>query len=125
MNDDATCSGTFGPPNVMTDAVDNTVNQASAEIGSDYGSEFSPEEESLLDELLHAAPQLDNPNSDPDLQVKEAEHDESSQSIKLPRWILDQAHGAKKNTFSPSSGDTPPIAAARDSPVPETSKHCP
>ena len=65
----------------------------------------------------------DNPNQDPNLQVKETERDEGSHTIKLPRWMLDAVSDANQNLLSPSPpGEERLSTAATDSGVPKTSK---
>ena len=123
INDDATSAGPAVALTAMTDAAEDAVEPADAETLSDYGSEFSPEEESILDGLLHAAPQVDNPNQDPNLQVKETEHDEGSHTIKLPRWMLEAVTDANQHLLSPSLQDKDRLSTvATDSGVPKTSK---
>lgn len=55
---------------------------------SDYGSDFTPEEEEILNALLHQAPeqvQDDGPNGDPDLLLKGIENQEVPRGAKVPR----------------------------------------
>ena len=60
-----------------------------AEEASDYGSDFSiPGEEELLRGSLEPTADLDNPNLDPDLQIKDIEDNEGPKGIKIPIRLL-------------------------------------
>lgn len=51
---------------------------------SDYGSDFTPDEEEILKDLLEQAPvELDNPYTDPDLQLKEIEDDKTPRGVRV------------------------------------------
>lgn len=53
---------------------------------SDYGSEFSPDEEEILDALLHqTVNQDDGPNRDPDLLLRDIEIEEGPRGARVPR----------------------------------------
>ena len=55
---------------------------------SDYGSDFTPEEEEILNALLHQAPEQvpdDGPNGDPDLLLKGIGNEEGPRGAKVPR----------------------------------------
>lgn len=55
---------------------------------SDYGSDFTPDEEEILNALLHQAPeqvQDDGPNRDPDLLLKGIGNEEGPWVAKVPR----------------------------------------
>lgn len=55
---------------------------------SDYGSDFSPEEEEILNVLLHQTPeqvQDEGPNGDPDLLLKGIGNEEGPRGAKVPR----------------------------------------
>ena len=69
--------------------------------GSDYGSEFTPDEEEILNGLLQEAPfEPDNPITDPEHQIKETE-DALTQGVKVRRL------GHDEHSFSsPFTGDT-------------------
>lgn len=55
---------------------------------SDYGSDFIPDEEDLLNGLLQQVPdQGDNPNTDPDQQGKDVGDNEGPRGAKLPRRL--------------------------------------
>ena len=53
---------------------------------SDYGSDFTPDEEEILNALLQKTPkQDDGSNKDPDLLLKDTEHERGPRSAKIPR----------------------------------------
>ena len=55
---------------------------------SDYGSDFTPDEEEILNALLQQAPeqvQDDGPNGDPDLLLKGIENEKGPRGAKVPR----------------------------------------
>ena len=79
-------------PHINT-ATEAFVQSGDADAVSDYGSDFTAEEESLLDGLIHAGLATDNPNQDPDIQLKTIEDDEIPQQIKIPRYPFLQASG--------------------------------
>ena len=68
-----------------------------AEEVSDYGSDFTPDEEEILASLLHHDPELDNPIQDPDLQLKHPEGHEGPHGVRIPRRM----------EYQPSSQGTP------------------
>ena len=84
---------------------------------SNYGSDFSPEEEEILNGLLHQSPEQDDgPNKDPDLLLQDIEHDQSPRGARVP------LRQCAKNTLSLSSqksvaiqfdGDNGPSANSR------------
>jgi len=55
---------------------------------SDYGSDFTPDEEEILNGLLQQVPdQGDNPNTDPDQQLKDIEDNEGPRGARIPRRL--------------------------------------
>ena len=55
---------------------------------SDYGSDFTPDEEEVLNALLHQAPeqlQDDGPNRDPDILLKDIENEQGPRGARVPR----------------------------------------
>lgn len=53
---------------------------------SDYGSDFTPDEEEILNALLHQTTERDDgPNGDPDLLLKDAEDEKGPRGAKVPR----------------------------------------
>lgn len=57
------------------------------EVTSDYGSDFTPDEEEILNRLLLRGPEPDNPNTDPDLLFKDIEDNEGPRGAILPRRL--------------------------------------
>jgi len=61
------------------------------DAASDYGSDFTPDEEDILNALLKQPPDqppdLDNPNRDTDLLLKDIEEDEGPRGARLPRRV--------------------------------------
>ena len=51
---------------------------------SDYGSDFTPDEEEILNALLHI-PEDNGPNRDPDLLLKDIEGEEGPRGARVPR----------------------------------------
>ena len=52
---------------------------------SDYGSDFSPDEEEILNGLLHQTrEQDDGPNSDPGLLLHDIKHEEGPRGARVP-----------------------------------------
>ena len=69
--------------------VDGSVAQAivTDDSTSDYGSDFSPEEESILGDLLDRAyPDPDNPNEDLAVQLSRWQEDNHAHEIKIPLY---------------------------------------
>ena len=53
---------------------------------SEYGSDFSIDEEEILNELLHQSPkQDDGPNRDSDLLLQDIEHEEGPRGARVSR----------------------------------------
>ena len=53
---------------------------------SDYGSDFTPDEEEILNALLYQAPQQDDgPNRDPDLLLKDIKDEEGPRGARVFR----------------------------------------
>lgn len=53
---------------------------------SDYGSDFSPDEEEILNRLLYYNPkQDDGPVRDPDLILQDIEHETGPRGARVPR----------------------------------------
>ena len=53
---------------------------------SDYGSDFSPDEEEILNRLLYHNPkQDDGPVRDPDLILQDIEHEKGPRGARVPR----------------------------------------
>ena len=58
-----------------TDEMESSVDEQEESL-SDYGSDFTPDEEEILKGLLQGAPsEADNPIADPDLQLKDLKDD--------------------------------------------------
>lgn len=52
---------------------------------SDYGSDFTPDQEEILNALLHQTPEQDDgPNTDPDLLLKDIEDAEGPRGARMP-----------------------------------------
>jgi len=51
---------------------------------SDYGSDFTPDEEEILRSLLQGAREQNNPLTDPDLLLKDIEDNEGPRGARLP-----------------------------------------
>ena len=52
---------------------------------SDYGSDFTPDEEEILNALLYPVPeQDDNPNSDSNLVLKDIEDEQGCRGARVP-----------------------------------------
>ena len=65
---------------------------------SDYGSDFTPDEEEILNALLHQGPeqvQDDGPNRDPDLLLKGIGNEEGPRVAKVPR-----RHGQQSQEYT-------------------------
>ena len=62
---------------------------------SDYGSDFTPDEEEILNGLLDQGPNVDNPNLDPEIQLENVEDDQGCQGIKIPRRVWSQHEEAR------------------------------
>ena len=71
-----------------TETADNIEVTLERRDSSDYGSDFTLEEESLLSELLHGRPELDNPIHESDAQLRDLNEDEVPSKIKVPRRFL-------------------------------------
>ena len=72
---------------------------------SDYGSDFSPDEEEILNALLHPVPeQDDNPNSDSNLVLKDIEDEQGHRGARVP-----YSHGQQSQAHPPL-----PISQTRD-----------
>ena len=56
-----------------------------ADRNSDYGSDFTLDEEEILVGLLQQSPEVDNPIHEPDLQLKSVEDNGDPQGVRLPR----------------------------------------
>lgn len=53
---------------------------------SDYGSDFSPDQEEILNRLLYQSPeQNDCPISDPGLLLQDIEHEQGPRGARVPR----------------------------------------
>lgn len=53
---------------------------------SDYGSDFTPDEEEILKGLLQRVPDNgDNPTTDPDQRLKDIEDNEGPRGMRMPR----------------------------------------
>ncbi|KAK4695785.1 exonuclease V, partial [Lecanoromycetidae sp. Uapishka_2] len=60
---------------------------------SEYGSDFTPDEEELLSGLLQQVPdQGDNPNTDPNRQLGDIEDDEGPRGARIPRRLAREDH---------------------------------
>ena len=73
-------------PTVHNDAeldMDAPVAQT-AEGDSDYGSDFTPDEENVLNALLQQGLEDDNPNADFKIQLEDQDNDDGGQGIKIP-----------------------------------------
>lgn len=69
---------------------------------SDYGSDFTPDEEEILNALLHqTTEQDDGPNRDPDLLLKDIEDEKGPRGAKVPRRQGQQ------------SQDSPPLSLSK------------
>lgn len=84
---------------------------------SDYGSDFSPDEEVILNGLLQQVPdQGDNPNTDPDQQLKDIEGNEGPSGVRVPRRLGREQHAnhhppqtpEKRRVTIQFDGDTTP-----------------
>ena len=81
---------------------------------SDYGSEFSPEEESILGDLLYkTVPDTDNPNEDLSLQLGNFEEDDRPHEIRIPLYPFHIGDLPIKNTELSSAA---PDSASIESP---------
>lgn len=55
------------------------------DVFSDYGSDFTPDEEEILNALLHhTSEQDDSPNTDPNLLLKDIEDEERPRGARVP-----------------------------------------
>lgn len=91
---------------------------------SDYGSDFTPDEEEILNALLHQGPeqvQDDNPNTDPDLLLKGIGHEEGPRVAKVPRR---QGQQSQEYTSLPLSETSIAIRLDGDNNRPEDSTFC-
>lgn len=72
---------------------------------SDYGSDFTPDEEEILNALLHPVPeQDDNPNSDSNLVLKDIEDEQGHRGARVP-----YSHGPQSQAYPPL-----PVSKTRD-----------
>ena len=61
---------------------------------SDYGSDFSPDQEEILNRLLHQSPEQDDcPISDPGLLLQDIEHEQGPRGARVPRRQDQQTSG--------------------------------
>ena len=61
---------------------------------SDYGSDFSPDQEEILNRLLHQSPEQDDcPISDPGLLLQDIEHEQGPRGARVPRRQNQQNSG--------------------------------
>ena len=73
---------------------------------SDYGSDFSPDQEEILNRLLHqSAEQDDCPISDPGLLLQDIEHEQGPRGARVPHRQNQQKSGPTlpilyENTFA-------------------------
>ena len=71
---------------------------------SDYGSDFTPDEEEILIALLHQAPEQDDgPNTDPDLLLKDTDDHERPRGARVPRRQGQQIQANSNLSFSQTS----------------------
>ena len=84
---------------------------------SDYGSDFSPDQEEILNRLLHQSPEQDDcPISYPGLQLQDIEHEQGPRGARVPRRQNQQDSGPflsplYENTFATQlNGDNHPSA---------------
>ncbi len=62
---------------------------------SEYGSDFTPDEEEILNALLSQSPQQDDgPNRDPDLLLKDIKDEEGPRGAKVSRRQGQQSQGS-------------------------------
>ena len=72
---------------------------------SDYGSDFTSDEEEILNALLHPVPEHDdNPNSDSNLVLKDIEDEQGHRGARVP-----YSHGPQSQTYP-----LLPVAKTRD-----------
>ena len=64
---------------------------------SDYGSDFTPDEERIVAGLLQPGFEADNPNQDPDLQLKDIEDYEGPRGLRIFRQS-----GSQRSSQGPS-----------------------
>ena len=61
---------------------------------SDYGSDFSPDQEEILNRLLHQSPEQDDcPISEPGLLLQDIEHEQGPRGARVPRRQDQQKSG--------------------------------
>ena len=89
---------------------------------SDYGSDFTPDEEEILNALLHPAPeQEDNPNSDSNLVLKDIEDEQGHRGARVP-----YSQGQQFQAYSslPVSKTRDTVQLDSDNPHPAISTFC-
>ena len=65
-----------------------------ADVLSDYGSDFTPDEEEMLNSLLDQGANIDNPNLDPKIQLENIKDEQNCQGIKVPLQAWNQPRGS-------------------------------
>ena len=66
---------------------------------SEYGSDFTPDEEEILKGFLQEPSRLgiaDNPIRDLELQLEDVEDNEGPYGVKLPHWIQHAVHPSER-----------------------------